>query len=68
MEIPALGGCGLLFNGPVLILFQKIFSGTGMLPVRVAQVKNLCHQFQVGCVLRTINPFAWRAKTSALSD
>jgi hypothetical protein len=46
MEIPALGGCGLLFNGPVLILFQKIFSGTGMLPVRVHRLKTCATNFK----------------------
>jgi hypothetical protein len=46
MEIPALGGYGLPFNGPVLILFQKIFSGTGILPVRVHRLKTCATNFK----------------------
>jgi hypothetical protein len=46
MEIPALGGYGLPFNGPVLTLFQKIFSGTGILPVRVHRLKTCATNFK----------------------
>ena len=49
MQILPLGGYGLSFNGAVLILFQKIFSGTGILPVRVHRLKTCATNYRVPC-------------------
>jgi hypothetical protein len=48
MRFRPLAAACYLFNGAVLILSQKIFSGTGMLPVRVHRLKTCATNLMYG--------------------